>query len=75
MILAAATKDALELLATVPKTSRGPRTLLSIENVEDQHLWLGMGYCVAKGYAVYRGGYDFRMTTKGRKFLAAEGRE
>ena len=72
MILVSSIKDALGLLASLPERKHGA---VSIQFVEDQHVWLGMGYCVAKGYAVYRGGYEFKMTPKGRKFLAEEADE
>ena len=33
-------------------------------------LWLGVGYAVAKGWAVYLGGDTYRLTPAGQKELA-----
>lgn len=66
MRLKKAAREALELLADVPKNAE-----VSIAGVENQLLWMGMGYCVGMGYAQYRGAYDFRITDDGRKHLAA----
>lgn len=66
MILAKAIREALELLTNgIPKNAE-----VSIAGVEEQTLWMGMGYCVGKKWVVYRGAYDFRITPAGRKALA-----
>ena len=35
----------------------------------DEELWLGIGYLVGRGQAVYRGGWCFCLTPLGRKEL------
>lgn len=65
MILDSAKSQALQMLGDTPKGAE-----LSIAGVEDQEIWLGMGYCVGKGLATYRGSYCFQITDSGRSMLA-----
>lgn len=57
MYLEQAKNEALELLASSDAE-------LSIEPYARQ-VWLGIGYCVAKGWAVYRGNNHYNITTDG----------
>lgn len=36
-----------------------------------QGLWLGVGFCVAKGWATYRGDDEYQITPAGGRELAA----
>jgi hypothetical protein len=36
----------------------------------DHDVWLGMGYFVGRGWAVYRGDNSYRLTVDGRKRIA-----
>ena len=57
MLLEEAKDGALQLLAEDGgEVSLGPY---------DQHIWLGVGYCVAKGWATYRGDNHYRITAAG----------
>lgn len=53
--------EALDMLAAMP-----PAGELSMAGIDDPIPWLGMGYCVARGWAVYRGSYCFQITEAGR---------
>ena len=57
MRLAQAQKDALRLLAE----DGGEVSLRPYES----NIWLGVGYCVAKGWAVYRGDDNYMITPRG----------
>jgi hypothetical protein len=72
MILERSKRKAVELLASLPANQ--PDAELSIASVEDQEVWLGIGWLVGNGWAVYRGDYCFRLSKVGRaeapEFLA-----
>lgn len=68
MILEKAKQKAIALLLSLPLEH--PEAELSISSVEDQLVWLGMGWLVGKGWAVYRGGFSFRLTPLGRVEVA-----
>ena len=41
-----------------------------LSSVDDgRRIWLGVGYCVGKGWAVYRGGDCYEITSSGRAAL------
>lgn len=61
MILESARKAALSLLTSVPGDAE-----IHIGNIEDPEVWLGMGYCVGRGLATYRGDNCFQITPAGR---------
>ena len=62
MILERSKRKAVELLAALPQ----PEAELSIANIEDQEVWLGMGWLIGNGWAVYRGDNCFRLSKVGR---------
>lgn len=62
--LEAAKKEAMEMLTSIPEPHRETGEV-SIAGVEDPEVWMGMGYLVGRGLAVYRGGYSFRLTALG----------
>ena len=59
---------ALKVLAEIPGDCN-----LNISDFDDEEFWLGIGFCVGKGYAVYRGDWCFRITDAGRAALSQEG--
>lgn len=62
--LAEAHGRALKILAEIPKGAN-----LNISDFDDEEFWLGIGLCVGKGHAVYRGDWCFRITDAGRSAL------
>jgi hypothetical protein len=55
--------DALKRLASTDRE-------VKLSALDDgRTIWLGMGYCVGKGWAVYRGDDCYMITTEGRKAL------
>jgi len=62
MRLTQATNEALELLAKDGKE-------VAI-NLYSRPIWLGVGYCVAKGWAVYHGEDMYMVTDAGLKAYA-----
>jgi hypothetical protein len=58
---------ALKILAEIPEDCN-----LDISEFADEEFWLGIGFCVGKGHAVYRGDWCFRITDAGRAALAEE---
>ena len=62
MILERSKKKAVALLATLAQSDDE----MSIANVDDHEVWLGMGWLVGNGWAVYRGDYCFRLSKVGR---------
>lgn len=64
MRLAQAELDALSLLASIPDGAE-----MNIAPIEDRRMWLGIGYCVGRGYAAYRGSDHYRITPVGRAAL------
>jgi len=66
MHLEHAQREAIKILQDAPEGAE-----VSIAGIEDQTVWLGMGWLVGKGWAVYRGGHTFRFTQAGR-FKAAD---
>ena len=64
MILERSKKKAVALLASLPASQ--PDAEMSIANVDDHEVWLGMGWLVGNGWAVYRGDCCFRLSKVGR---------
>jgi hypothetical protein len=64
MMLERAKKKALDLLTSMPVNY--PDAELSIASVDDHEVWLGMGWLVGNGWAVYRGDNCFRLSKVGR---------
>lgn len=62
--LEAAKHEAIKVLLSAPY--RDETTEISIAGVEDPIVWLGVGWLVGKGWAVYRGAYSFRFNKTGR---------
>lgn len=60
MNLERAKVTALSMLASIPDDGE-----LSLTRVEDQEVWLGIGYCTAKGWATYMGSNCFQITSAG----------
>lgn len=61
MFLEACKLDALTILGTRP-------TFEARNGAGSQYI--GLGYAVAKGWATYQGGYEFKITAEGEKALA-----
>ena len=65
MRLERAKRQALEMLEAIPEDGQ-----LCLTAVEDQWVWLGMGYAVSAIWAVYNGDDCFHLTRRGRDRLA-----
>lgn len=65
MILENSKTEAISALLNIP-----PRAYLSIRS-SGWEMWLGMGWLVGKGWAVYRGEYDFQLKKRreAKKYL------
>lgn len=64
MILERSKKKAMLLLASLPAAH--PDAELSIASIDDHEVWLGMGWLIGNGWAVYRGSNCFRLSKVGR---------
>lgn len=71
--LEAARKNAIDLLASLPEG-----TELWVDDIEDHRasgraeLMLGLGLCIGKGHAVYRGDGHYRITPNGRAYAVEQ---
>ena len=66
--LEAGNREAIKLLLSLP--TKHPDAELSIAGIDDPVVWLGFGWLVGRGLAVYRGGYAFRFKDKQKREAA-----